>query len=130
MALVVLDASVLIAFHESNDAHHDSARAAVAASAGDDLILPATAYAEVLVWPLRRTPARGADVDETLDDLGVYVAPLTREIARAAAALRARRPSLRLPDAAVIATGEVLDAARVLTADASWRRVSRRVAVI
>ena len=49
MALIVLDASVLIALLDPNDALHTAARAALARYAGDDLKLPASAYAESLV---------------------------------------------------------------------------------
>src|SRR6202011_1820083 len=45
VALIVLDASVLIALLDPNDALHTAARAALARHAGDDLKLPASAYA-------------------------------------------------------------------------------------
>jgi predicted nucleic acid-binding protein len=54
VALIVLDASVLIALLDPNDALHTAARAAPARHAGDDLKLPASAYAETLVGPARR----------------------------------------------------------------------------
>jgi hypothetical protein len=58
------------------------------------------------------------------------VEPLTATMARRAAALRARHPALRLPDALVLATGELLDAAAILTAARAWARVSLRARVI
>ena len=51
-------------------------------------------------------------------------------IAHRAAALRARHRALTLPDALVLATGDVLDATAVLTTDGAWRRFSRRARAI
>ncbi len=89
---------------------------------------------EANAWrcPLRPTPkpwsvrsAAIADatttVDAFIDALPAVVEPATRDIARVAAALRARHGrSLRLPDALVLATAEVLGADSVLTTDAGW----------
>ncbi len=48
MALTVLDASVVIAFLDSSDRHHDDAGAAMDAHGRSELVLPASVYAEVL----------------------------------------------------------------------------------
>jgi predicted nucleic acid-binding protein len=130
VALIVIDASVLIAFLDSNDPHHRRAVEALGASSGDNLVLPASAYAEVLVGPLRREDSAAATVDEILADLGIAIQPITREIARHAAALRAAHSRLRLPDALVLAAGEVLQATSVLTADGVWPRISRRARLV
>jgi PIN domain nuclease of toxin-antitoxin system len=58
------------------------------------------------------------------------VYPIDRDVAKIAAALRATHKSLRLPDALVLAVGRVARASAVLTADASWRSVDRRVQVV
>ncbi|MEK6719919.1 MAG: PIN domain-containing protein [Chloroflexota bacterium] len=123
MGLTVLDAGVLIAVLNANDAHHNSARRAIASARdrGDRLVLPVSAYAELLVGPLRQKPASDAAVDEFLEALPVSIEPATREIARAAAELRARHGGrLRLPDALVVATAIELKADRVLMTDAQW----------
>ena len=130
MALAVLDTSVVIAFRDPADALHQRAVAAFHEHSSDDFILPASAYAEVLVAPMRHSPTAVASLDEFIDDLGIQVEPATREIARAAAAMRAANPTLRLPDALVLATGEVLEAAVVLTGDAAWPRMSARARMI
>jgi len=92
-------------------------------------VLPASAYAEVLVGPSQRGAAAMTTVDEFLASAAIRIEPLTREIARHAATLRARHRALRLPDALVIATGETLEAL-VLTADRAWLGVSRRARLI
>lgn len=126
---VVVDASVLIAILDRNDAKHAAAIAAVDRVRSKGLRIPATAYAEALVRPFRRGAAAIAEVDETIDDLAIEVVAISRSIAHRAAGIRARHPSTALPDALVVATGEEFGE-RVLTADASWRRFGARAEVI
>ena len=129
-AVVVLDTSVVIAFREPADAHHAAAVAAFGRHQADELVLPASAYAEALVGPCRRGPAAVTSFDRFVADLALRLEPLTPEIARRAAHLRGRSAALRLPDALILATGDVLDAGVVLTADAAWAKLSRRVRVL
>ncbi len=133
MALTVLDAGVVIALLDGQDVHHAAAEDAVreAYAAGDDLVLPASAYAECLVAPLRRGPEAATIVDDLLDALAARVAPITRATARAAAELRARDGRvLRLPDALVVATALDLRADRLLTTDARWPALGVAVEVV
>ena len=130
MALTVLDASVLIAFRDPADALHSRAVAAFRTYSSEELVMPASVYAEVLVAPVRTGAPAVASLDQFIGDFGMRIAPLTAEVARLAASLRAATPSLRLPDAFVLATGEALDAAIVLTADGAWPKVSARVRLI
>jgi len=51
--------------------------------------------------------------------------PITKAIAERAASLRASRQMLRLPDALVLACGDVLDANTIVTVDRRWRRSDR-----
>ncbi len=133
MALTVLDAGVVIAMLDATDAHHSVARAALreALDRGDALVLPASAYAECLVGPLRRGPEAAATVDAFVQALPARVEPVTRSIARAAAVLRARHGrAVRLPDALVLATAIELQAHRLLTTDAGWPLLDVPVQVI
>ncbi|MFN2469661.1 MAG: type II toxin-antitoxin system VapC family toxin [Gaiellaceae bacterium] len=127
MALVVLDASVFIAFRTRDDAHHQAARAALAGLGSDALVLPASAYAEVLVEPSLGGEEQVARARRLVDELPIRIEPVTRAIAERAAALRRHG---RLPDALVLATGDELEADAVLTADRRWKRLSDRVRVI
>ena len=123
MALIVLDASVLIAHLDPADALHRAAQRAFSLYANDELRLPASAYSEFLV-----DAVRGGWIDEARDAverMGVRIEPIDAPMADAAARLRARSRSLRLPDALVIACGEVLNADVVLTGDRRWRRFDR-----
>ncbi len=128
MALIVLDASFLIAHLDPSDSLHTSAVAALKARAADDLVLPGSAYAEVLVDPARKR--RLGSVRSQIRALLISVEPIGEAIAERAADLRARHRALRLPDALVIAAGEELGAELVLTGDRRWPRVSKLVRVI
>ena len=123
MALIVLDASVVIAHLDPGDALHEQAKAALLEHADDDLRLPASAYSESLVDPARK--GRLEEAQARIAALRLQIVPLDQETAEHAAALRARAQSLRLPDALVLATGELLEADAVLTADRRWRRLTR-----
>lgn len=122
MGLTVVDAGVVIGFLDAKDAHHEAAARALADALGrhDRIVLPASAFAEALVGPTRRG-ARAVSLARSLvARLPIQIAPLDEQIARAAAALRARHPSLRLPDGLVIATARTLDADVLVTTDRGW----------
>lgn len=129
MAVVVLDASVVIALLDARDAHHPAAVAAMGEARQETLVLPASAYAEILVDPWRRGQAAVAIVRRLVADLGIRVEPLTADVAERAARIRADHGSLRLSDALVLATADAL-AATALTCDRAWPRASRRARVV
>ena len=130
MAIVVLDASVAIAFLDATDPHHTGAVAALTRVQGSDMVLPASAYAEMLVGPARRGRAAVDAAREFVIDLALRVEPISADIAERAAGLRAAHRALKLPDALVIATADALEATLLLTADRTWTRVSRRARMI
>src|SRR5206468_3884037 len=99
VAIVVLDASVVIALLDAGDPHHAAAVEAVGHARREELVLPSSAYAEVLVDPWRRGPDAVAVVKRFVTDLGIRIAPLTEQVAELAARLRAHHRALRLPDA-------------------------------
>ena len=133
MALTILDAGVVIGVLDADDPHHVAARNALGAALarGDQLAMPASAYAECLVAPARRGRDAIRAVDDFLADLPAEVEPITRQLASRAAQLRAKHGSrLRLPDALVLATALHLKAALVLTTDAGWPRTTVPVEVV
>jgi len=126
VALIHLDAGVLIGFLDGQDAHHPAARRCIAEALdrGDRLAMAASALAECLVAPARR----GDDAVDLVHDLRrrlpIDIVPLDVDIATAAAHLRARHQSLRLPDALVIATAAVAGADDLVTTDRRWPTAS------
>ena len=130
MAVVVLDASVVIAFLDPDDALHDEAVEALTEHQHDELLIPTSAYAEILVAPHCRGTEAVAEVEAFISDFSIRLEALTPAIARAAAKLRSESRSLRLPDALVLATVAELGAEVVLTGDESWARISGRVMLI
>ncbi len=123
MALIVLDASVVIAHLDPGDALHAQATRALLEHADDDLRLPASAYAESLVDPARK--GRLDEAREAIAALQIQIVPIDGALAERAAGLRARERALRLPDALVLACGELLEAGAIVTADRRWRRFER-----
>ena len=130
MALVVLDASVVIAFLDPDDGLHDAAVAALTEHQHAELLLPTSAYAEILVAPYRVGGEAVAEVEAFLSDFGVRLQAIAAEVAGVAARLRSSSRGLRLPDAFVLATADELEADTVLTGDASWARSSGPVTLI
>jgi predicted nucleic acid-binding protein len=130
VALVVLDASVVIAFLDPDDALHDAAVNALSEHQHDELVIPSSVYAEILVAPYRRGPEAAGEVEAFLADFAIRTEAITPAVARAAARLRSEFGSLRLPDALVLATADELEAESVLSGDESWVRVSSRVTLI
>ena len=128
MALTVVDAGVVIALGDTTDVHHHGAKAAVrtAHAAGVSLLLPASAFAEVLVGPLHKQGAIDGRhrVQRVLELLSIRVVQLDTDIAVLAASLRAQHgPRLRLPDALVVATA-AHNKASVMTTDARWPKLA------
>lgn len=131
MGAVVLDTSVLLGLLDPKDPHHESVTGALSGlDAADQVLVPTTSIAELLVGAMRAGPSAVTVVEAFIDDVADRVVDIDRPIAREAARLRARHRSLRLPDALVVAAGIVVDAEQVLTADRAWSKVDRRVRVV
>jgi predicted nucleic acid-binding protein len=129
---VILDSSVLLAVLDPHDALHVPAATAVreAYDTGATFVLPATVLAEVLVGASRQGGEVAAAVESRIDAFVSDVRSIDRAVARSAARVRASHPSIKLPDALVIATGRMVDAESVLTADKRWDGVDARVRVV
>ena len=122
MGLTHLDAGVLIGFLDAADTHHANATASLtqALENGDHLAMAASAFAECLVGPARRSEQALQVVQDAFDRLPIEIVDLTPAIAIEAARLRSRHRSLRLPDALVIATVTLATADRLVTTDGRW----------
>lgn len=105
--VIVLDASVLIAYLDGDDNHHDRAEALLAREIDDDFAANSLTLAEVLVVPVRENrldPVRAALADLELQEL-----PFPAESAVKLADLRAST-NLKMPDCCVLLAAEGVDA--------------------
>jgi predicted nucleic acid-binding protein len=132
MGTVVIDTSVLVGLLDPDDAGHGRATQALhdARRERHQLLLPASALAEVLAGAGRLGPAAVRAIDAFVEAIVDRVCEIDEEVARSAARYAARHRFLRLPDAMVLAVGQVLRADTVLTADERWTRADRRVRVL
>jgi predicted nucleic acid-binding protein len=129
---VVLDTSVLVGLLDPEDASHDQASRVLhdVRRARHQVVLPASALAELLVGATRLGPAAVRTIEAVVDAIVDQVCDVDPAVARSAVRYRARHRFLRLPDAMVLAVGQVLRADAVLTLDERWSRVDRRVRVV
>jgi predicted nucleic acid-binding protein len=132
MATIVLDAGLLVGLLDSEAANHARATSAMleVRHARDRMLLPSTVLAEVLAGAHRLGPAAVETVESFVEGLVDRVCVVDREVATTAAGYRASHIFLRLPDALVLAVGQVLGADAVLTLDARWSQVDGRVRVV
>jgi predicted nucleic acid-binding protein len=106
VAVVVFDADVLIAYLARDDAHHSDAveRVRRALEPGTRRLISAVNYTEVLIGPIEAAGPAGADtVDAMFVQFGIETIQVDMDLARRAAAVRART-KLKLPDAFALAT--------------------------
>lgn len=120
----------MIGFLDPENALHDVSVVALTERQRDDLVAPASVYAEILVAPYRAGSEAVAEIESFLTDTGIRIEPITAPIARTAARLRSEQRTLRLPDAFVLAVGDEIAADVILTADESWGKLSTRVAIV
>jgi predicted nucleic acid-binding protein len=112
--VIVVDASVLIAHLDENDALHDRAADALLAVAEQPLGCSPITLAEVLVGPAR--VGRIRDARSAIADLGVAEIPLGDDAATRLAVLRAET-ALKMPDCCVLLAATDAPATAVLTFD-------------
>lgn len=126
--MMVLDASVLIAYLDSDDVHHVRAETLLSREIDDDFAANTVTLAEVLV-----APARGQRLDaarEALQDLEVKELPFAADSAAKLAQLRATT-NLKMPDCCVVHAAEDVSA-RVASFDVRLAEaaISRNLVVV
>ena len=97
--LVVLDASALIALHDSEDRHHTWARGIFLETIDAALSMSVLTYAEVLVHPTRA--GKVAEFERNIAGLGIEIVTVAADDGPALAHLRAST-SLKMPDVIVL----------------------------
>lgn len=101
--MIVLDASVLIAYLDAEDRHHEAAETLLANSILDDFMANPLTLAEVLVVPAR--DGRLEPVRSVLAELEVEELPFPADTAVRLAQLRAET-GLKMPDCCVLLAAE------------------------
>jgi predicted nucleic acid-binding protein len=119
--VIVLDASVLIAHLDANDAHHERATRLLASTAGQSLVASTLTVAEVLVGPTRA--GRGRQAHQALDRLGVAALDLPADAAVELAQMRAAT-GLKMPDCCVLWTAVCHQPATLATFDQQLKRAA------
>lgn len=118
--MIVLDASVLIAYLDGENVHHDRAADLLAREIDDDFGANSLTLAEVLVLPAREN--RLDLVWTILRDLEVRELPFPDDTAVELAKLRATT-RLKMPDCCVLLAAESVGA-RVASFDAQLNRAA------
>ncbi len=124
--VVVLDASALIALHDSEDRHHTWARGMFLDTIDATLLISVLTYAEVLVHPTRA--GKVAEFERNIAGLGIEIVTVAADDGPALAHLRAST-SLKMPDVIVLHLAAGLRASlattdRELAGEAALRGVS------
>ncbi|MBK5224687.1 MAG: type II toxin-antitoxin system VapC family toxin [Acidimicrobiia bacterium] len=97
--MIVLDASVLIAYLDARDAHHHMAQSLLEREIDGQLLVNPLTLGEVLVGPVRVD--RLDDALTVLRELGIVEQPFPTDAAARLAQLRVRT-GLRMPDCCVV----------------------------
>jgi predicted nucleic acid-binding protein len=123
-SVIVLDATVLIAYRDNTDPHHADAMALLLAHADDDFAASALTLTEALVQPAR-TGTLDAAIAELLTGLDLSTVPIrgidVPELARMRATM-----GLKLPDTCVLFAAVRLHARSVFTFDDRMITVARQ----
>ena len=129
MGVALLDTSAVVGFLHADDTLHEAADRAVRAAAREHaLAVSAVTFAELL------TGAKLGHHDEPLlrrflMEVVATRIPVDEQVAERAADLRAGRRTLRMPDALILATGD-LHADVVVSGDRRWRAVEVGCAIV
>ncbi|MDQ1631247.1 MAG: hypothetical protein QOC80_1219 [Frankiaceae bacterium] len=123
--MIVLDASVLIAYLDSDDALHADARALLEAAADEELVVSTITLAEVLVGPARQGVEQR--VLAALQEIAAIAVPLPPSAATQLASLRIET-GLKLPDCCVLLLA-VHNHGRIASFDSRLNREASRLGI-
>lgn len=120
--MIVLDATVLIAYLDGDDAHHDRAMTVLAREIDEDFGASPLTIAEVLVGPARA--GRLDDAVAALRDLEVVEQALPPDTSTRLAELRAMT-GLRMPDCCIVLAAQTAGASIAAFDDRLVKAVER-----
>lgn len=96
---VVLDASVLIALVNSDDAHHEWAVSFLLDTVEEDLCISTLSLAEALIYPTKA--GRASEFQTSIAGLDLNIAPISADSAAELAEVRVTS-GLKMPDAVML----------------------------
>jgi predicted nucleic acid-binding protein len=115
--VALLDSVAVAGFLDRDDAFHSAADARVRELTGrETLIVSVITYAELLTGA-GRGPHEQSTVRGFFGQLIDQVCDVDRAVAERAAELRTQTPTLKMPDALILATADVVRADLVVTGD-------------
>lgn len=124
MGLTLLDSTVIVGFLDADDALHEVSVARIRELVKQgSLLASVVSYAEVMTGVALGHHPRDPVV-AFFDTLIADLLPVDRAVADRAAAIRGKRRTLRMPDALILATGDLhAEVDTVLCADGDWPKV-------
>ena len=127
---LLIDSSVVLAYlagREATGARAEELFDAFVATGRNPASMSMITVAQILVRPFRSGPRAVATAEAFLQHFAdVRLAPVSYEVARQAASLRAAA-GLPMPDALIVSTAIVTGADLIVTNDRSWRRRLEKV---
>lgn len=124
--MITLDASVLIAYFDRADPHHQSAITIINDHADEALCISALTQAEVLVRPAEVN--REDEMLGAMRAIGITAVDLSADDVAPLARLRAST-RMKMPDACVLLTAQITDSA-LATFDAALADRARELGVV
>lgn len=122
--VALLDSVAVAGFLDRDDAFHAAADARVRELAGrDTLVVSVITYAELLTGAGLGHHAQSA-VRGFFEQLIDEIYSVDRAVAERAAQLRSQTPSLKMPDALILATADLHGAELVVTGDDRWTGIN------
>jgi predicted nucleic acid-binding protein len=124
VGLILLDSTVIVGFLDADDALHETTVAKFKEIVGSHpLAISVISYAEVMTGvSLGHHPQER--VAGFFDTFVRDLLPVDKPIAARAATLRGKRKSLPMPDALILATGDVQpEIETILCADSDWPKI-------
>jgi predicted nucleic acid-binding protein len=122
--LILLDSTVIVGFLDADDALHEASAARFREIVPTHpIVVSAISYAEVMTGvSLGHHPTE--TVEKFFQALVREILPADTPVAARAGVLRGRHPSLRMPDALILATADLNpDVEAVLCSDRDWAKV-------
>ena len=129
---IVVDSQVLALFCDPDSKQHATVAQTVIEhmASGNQLVVPASTWCELLGAAYRTTPHAVTIVDQMVANLAGEVRHIDQQTARLAARQLAKHENLSLANALVLGTAQAIEASRIFTTEQSLTQIDRRAHVL